>query len=76
MPETQTSENYDVREQLTRIDRAIEETRKFSAESRKLAEEASKIRVERYLAPVLALGTIIGGAITALVAAILAHRLH
>jgi hypothetical protein len=41
----------DLREQIARIDRAIEETHKFTAESRKLEAEARKLDRDRRLAP-------------------------
>lgn len=65
----------DLKEQLARIDRAIEETHKFSEEARKLGteqlklsaeqfkltEEALKLRRDRGLAPWLAVVAISGG---------------
>ena len=57
-----TKENpLDIREQLVRIDRAIAETRKFVSERDELAEEAAKISRDRWLAPVLAIVSVIGG---------------
>jgi hypothetical protein len=54
----------DRNEQVARIERMQEETRKFSAEQHKLAAEAAKLRMDRYIAPVLAAAAI-GGAIGA-----------
>ena len=57
-----TAENpLDIREQIVRIDRAIAETRKFVSERDKLAEEAAKSSRDRWLAPVLAIVSVIGG---------------
>jgi predicted nucleic acid-binding Zn-ribbon protein len=41
--------DFDLREQIVRIDRAIAETRKLMAEQDKLAEEALKLRREQAL---------------------------
>ena len=51
------SERLNLREQITRIDRAIAETQKLQA-------EAAKFRRERFLAPILAAGAL-GGFIAA-----------
>ena len=51
----------DLREQISRIDRAIAESDKFVAEQRKLMAEAAKYERERWLAPVLAIAAVIGG---------------
>lgn len=45
------SATYDLEEQRARINRALEETRKFSAEQHKLTEEAIKLSREARLAP-------------------------
>ena len=44
--------DLDVREQIVRIDRAIAETEKFQAETRKLVSESLKTRRDRFLAPI------------------------
>lgn len=53
--------DLDVREQIARIDRAMEETHKFTAETHKLTEEALKLRRDRWLAPLLVVVALIGG---------------
>ena len=44
--------DLDVREQIIRIDRAITETEKFQAETRKLVSDSLKARRGRLLAPI------------------------
>ncbi len=68
-PVTEQPEDFNLREQIARIDRAQAETRKF-------VEEASKLKVERYVTPVAALAAIVSGAFTALAAAFIAHHWH
>ncbi len=51
------------RETLARIDRAIEETAKFSAETRKLLAEATKFRREPWIAAIAA-GAAMASALT------------
>jgi hypothetical protein len=58
LPLSDTPADFDLREQLARIDRAIaetgklqEETQKFVAEQRKLLAEAAKLQRDRMLAP-------------------------
>ena len=46
----------DLQEQIARIRRMRVETDNFAAEQHKLAEEASKFRGERWMAPVGAIG--------------------
>ena len=57
----------DIQEQVARIERAQEETRKFVAEQHKLIAEAAKLERDRRLAPILitasAFGAIIAAAI-------------
>jgi hypothetical protein len=55
------TEGLDLREQLTRIDRAMAETQKFASEQRKLDAEARKLDRDRWLAPALAIAAVIGG---------------
>ncbi len=54
-------EHLDLAEQIGRIDRMREETRKFSAEQNKLAEEAGKLRREKWVVPLTAFVTVLGG---------------
>ena len=49
-----------LREQLARIDNLREEALKFAAKQHKLAEEATKIRRDRWLAPALAVVSFLG----------------
>lgn len=49
--------NFD--ELIARIERQQAETRKFAAEQNKLAAEAGKLTRDRWLAPVIALASII-----------------
>ena len=65
-------QTFDVPDQIARIDRAIEEARKFSAERDKLIAEREKLvaeadmdRRDRGLAPWLAAGAVAGGAAVA-----------
>jgi hypothetical protein len=58
-----SDDTYTQRETVE-IQRLIEETRKFTAEQRKLIAEAGKMRVERWLTPML----VVFGAIGSLVA--------
>ncbi len=48
-------------EQIARIEVAQAEARKFAAEQNKLAAEAAKITRDRWLPPVLAIVTVLGG---------------
>jgi hypothetical protein len=67
-------DNFDLREQMVRIDRAIAESRKFAAEQNKLAEEAQKLHHERrWLVPLALLGN---GALAAIIGALVARLLH
>lgn len=60
----------DLREQIARIDRAIEETHKFTTESRKLEAEARKLDRDRTLAP-WQVGIVTMGGLAALVGGLL-----
>jgi hypothetical protein len=67
----------DLREQIARIDlalanveRAQAETHKFVAEERKLAAEARKRRMDRLVAPALAIAAV-GGAVGAVLVRVL-----
>ena len=68
---------WDEREQIARIDRALEETHKFVAEQHKLMAEADKLRREWKFYPLvlLATGMAAGGGLVAAVAT-LVPRLH
>ena len=61
----------DLRAEIVRIDRERAEAQKFNAEREKLLQEALKYRRERWLAPVLAVATAIGGVLGA--ASFIAH---
>ena len=52
--------NFNIREQIARIDNLQAETRRFAAEQHKLAEEAAKINRDRWLAPALAVVSSLG----------------
>jgi len=77
MPRMSATTEFDLEEQLARIRRSNEETRKFVAEQHKLMEEASKLTAEaaklnrdRKLAPLVLLGSLwaaLIGAATSLV---------
>jgi len=58
-------DTLDLREQITRIDRAMAESAKFAAEQRKLIAEAAKLDRDRWLAPLIAIGAGIGSLIGA-----------
>lgn len=60
---TDYRDRLDIREQIARIDRAREETLKFTAEQHKLTAEAAKLGRDRLLAPWLAIVGLIGGLI-------------
>lgn len=60
------SGNLDIKEQIVRIDRMIAESRKFSAEQNKLAEEASKLKRDRFFIPLLAASALGGVIVTGL----------
>ena len=65
----------DLEEQVVCIRRMIVESDKFAAEQRKLSEEAAKIGRDRWLAPVLAITSMIvatGSAVIA-IATLLRH---
>ncbi len=53
---------------LVRIRRDIAESEKFMAEQRKLIAEAQKLGVERWTAPIIAIGGIVIGALGLIVA--------
>ena len=53
--------DLDLNEQIARVIRMQEETMKFVAEQHKLMAEAAKLNRDRYLAPVLAVVTVVGG---------------
>ena len=61
---TNTLTELDIREQIVRIDRSIDEAAKFRAETAKLTEEAAKLQRERTVAPWLATGAVAGGWLT------------
>ncbi len=71
---------FDLEEQLARIRRSNEETRKFVAEQHKLMEKAGKLTAEaaklnrdRKLAPLVLLGTFWAALIGALVSLFVKH---
>ncbi|MCL2430097.1 MAG: hypothetical protein FWD12_12790 [Alphaproteobacteria bacterium] len=68
------ADSLDLREQITRIDRAIEVTRKFTAEQHKLQAEARKPERERMWFPWLQLLTL--AASSAAIGAVVARLLH
>ena len=53
-------QQLDLREQLARIDRAQEETRKFVAEQHKLDAEAMKLQRDRSFLPWTVAATLLG----------------
>ena len=72
--------DLDIKEQITRINRSIEETRKFVAEQRKLMEEAGKLTAEaakmnreRKLAPLVLFGTFLAALVGALASLVAKH---
>ena len=67
--------NLDYQEQVARIERSQEETRKFASEQHKLMAEAAKFERERTLYPAaLAVGVI--GALIGSAATLIGHWLH
>lgn len=58
-------EQLDLEEQVSRIRRSNEETRKFVAEQHKLMAEAAKFQRDTTVAPWLAAGAVAGGILTA-----------
>ena len=67
-------------EQVARIERAQEETRKFAAEQHKLTAEAAKLTRDRTLAPTTLFLTSVGIVLTSLgsgfIGGLLTHYLH
>lgn len=57
-PDMPYRDQLDIREQITRIDRAIAESAKFAAETRKLSAEGRKYRLDPFL---LIAGAIVAG---------------
>ena len=55
----------DLQEQVARIERAQEETRKFVAEQHKLIAESAKLERDRRLAPIVITATTLGAIIAA-----------
>lgn len=53
--------HFDLQEQIVRIDRSIAETEKLMAEQRKSLAEERKLDRDRWLAPALAVASVIGG---------------
>ena len=64
------ADRLNLREQIARIDRTLDEAAKFRSERVKLDAEAAKLHRDRFLAPALALAATLG-AIAALVPTIL-----
>lgn len=54
------AERLNLREQVARIDRALDEAAKFRSERIKLDAEAAKLKRDRFLAPALALAATLG----------------
>jgi hypothetical protein len=65
MSETIVTE-MDMLEQVARIERAQEETRKFVAEQHKLLAEAAKLNRDRWLAPMVVASGLLGGVLAAI----------
>lgn len=57
----------DIQEQVARIERSQEETRKFVAEQHKLIAEAAKLERDRRMAPIIVGATTFGALIAAAV---------
>ncbi len=66
----------DLEEQIARIQRSGEETRKFVAEQHKLMAEGDKLRRDRFLAPVLVAAAVSGAVATLLPAVLRAWGVH
>ena len=65
---------FDLQEQVTRIDKAIAETAKYAAEQRKLEAEARNFDRNRWYVPLVA---ILGnGALAAIIGAAVARLIH
>ena len=58
------SERLNIREQIARIDRSLDEAAKFRSERSKLDVEAAKLNRDRFLAPALALAATLGAIAT------------
>ena len=54
------TDRLNLREQIVRIDRAIDEAAKFRSERAKLDAEAAKLYRDRFLAPAVALAATLG----------------
>ena len=61
-----SSPTLDIQEQIARIERAQEETRKFAAEQHKLMAEAQKLNRDRFWVPVLAVAAAIAAGVSLL----------
>lgn len=66
----------DGQEQIARVQRMVEETRKFVAEQHKLMAEGDKLRRDRFLAPVLVAAAVSGAVATVLPAVLRAWGIH
>lgn len=60
-PAAEYIEGLNLAEQVARIERAQEETRKFVAEQHKLMAEGNKLNRDRWLAPWIAVFALVGG---------------
>lgn len=60
-------DRLDIREQIGRIDRAREESQKFTAEQHKLTAEAAKLSRDRWLAPWVLAASISSGVVVAVI---------
>lgn len=58
------ADRLNVREQIARIDRSLDEAAKFRSERSKLDAEAAKLNRDRFLAPALALAATLGAIAT------------
>lgn len=63
---TEYTDRLNLAEQVARIERSQEETRKFVAEQHKLTAEASKLNRDRFWVPVLAVAAAIAAGISLL----------
>lgn len=61
-----TLSSLDLQEQVARIERAQEETRKFAAEQHKLTAEAAKLNRDRFWVPILAIASAIAAGLSLL----------
>ena len=60
-------DRLNLREQIARIDLAIDEAAKFRAEQRKLGSESRKLDRDRWLAPLVLFASVAGGVLVAII---------